>query len=156
MTVHQHSAETFEHELLNPLRGHDLTPLESFVASLLLSASAEKPLDNAALRRAVKTQMSIDVGERVMKSVIRGLRKAHAFPIISRREKPAGYWWASSAEEFKGFIAVFQSQYKDEAHTLSRMIRENYPELAGQLRLEEEVPTGGFEFPYGDQNRGAR
>src|SRR5258705_5312380 len=107
MTIDPYSAETFEHELLNPLRGHTLSPLESFVASLLLDASAQKPLDNAALRRAAKTQLSIDVSERLMKSVIRELRKGHAFPIISRREKPAGYWWASSAEEMKQFISIF-------------------------------------------------
>lgn len=131
------AAETFEHELLNPLRGHDLSPLESFVASLLLDASAKKPLDNAALRRAVKTQMQFDCSVRFMKSIIRELRKGHAFPIVSRREKPAGYWWAASAEEMAAFIGVFRSQALDELHTLSRIVRENYPALAGQLRLEE-------------------
>jgi hypothetical protein len=139
VTIDLYSAQTFEHELLNPLRGHDLSPLESFLASLLLSASAEKPLANAALRRAVKTRMQIDCSERLVKSVIRGLRKRHAFPILSRRKKPSGYWWASSAEEMERFITMFRGQALDELHTLSRIVKENYPALAGQLRLEENT-----------------
>lgn len=140
-TISPLAAETFEHELLNPLRGHDLTPLEGFVASMLLNASSRHPLDNAALRRAVKNAREIDVSERLMKSIIRELRKGHAFPIVSRREKPAGYWWASSAEEMERFIAVFRGQALDELHTLSRIVKENYPALAGQLRLEEQAVT---------------
>ena len=137
MAINQHSAEIFEHELLNPLRGHDLTPLEEFIASLLLKASAAKPLDNAAIRRAVKSApLGFDVSERMVKSVIRELRKGHAFPIISRRGKPAGYWWVSSQEEMEQFIASFRGQALDEFHTLGRIVKENYPALAGQLRLD--------------------
>jgi hypothetical protein len=140
MTVNQHSAEIFEHELLNPLRGHGLSPLEEFIASLLLKASAAKPIDNAAIRRAVKAApappLGFDVSERMVKSTIRELRKGHAFPIISRRGKPAGYWWVSSQGEMEEFIAIFRGQALDELHTLGQIVKANYPALAGQLRFD--------------------
>jgi hypothetical protein len=142
MPVNQHSAEIFEHELLNPLRGHDLSPLEEFIGSLLLKATAAKPIDNAAIRRAVKAApappLGFEISARMVKSVIRELRKGHAFPIISSRGKPAGYWWVSSQQEMETFIALFRSQALDELHTLGRIVKENYPALAGQLRLDAQ------------------
>jgi hypothetical protein len=131
------SAEIFEHELLNPLRGHVLTPFQAFIACLLLDASAEKPIDSGGIQRAMKKELQYTISPRVIKSIIRSLRKDHAFPIISRREKPAGYWWCSSKEEMRKFIDIFRGQALDELHTLTRIVNENYSELAGQLRLED-------------------
>src|SRR5215470_15988361 len=89
----------FEFELLNPLRGHTLTDLESYIASLLLGASAEKPVTNEEIRIAVKLKLGTSIKERAVKDVIRTLRKERSFPIIASRTRPAGYWWCNSKQE---------------------------------------------------------
>jgi hypothetical protein len=128
--------EIFEYELFNPLRGHDLGELESYVANLLLSASSERPMDNEHIRISIQLRFEKEVDPRTVKKIIRALRKDHSFPIISRRKNPGGYWWCSSKSEMEAFIDTFKSQALDELHTLSRIVKENFPELAGQLRLE--------------------
>src|SRR6185369_17654767 len=115
----QRNFETFESELLNPLRGHYLTPLESYVASLLLDASKERPIDNESIRcsiglRLTEFHLRRAPDQRTIKMIVRALRKAHAFPIISSRKRPAGYWWCHSAEEMKDFVETFRSQALDE------------------------------------------
>ena len=136
--THPRNHQLFESELLNPMRGHELSPLEEFVGSLLLDASSEKPIYNAMIRQMVQaSSLHQEISERTVKEIIRTLRKDHAFPIISRRKPPSGYWWCSSKREMEEFIEVFKSQALDELHTLSRIVKSNFPELAGQLRLEE-------------------
>jgi hypothetical protein len=126
----------YEYELLNPLRGHQLTELESYIANLLLSANSERPIDNQMIRISVELRFQRKIDAREVKAIIRVLRKDHSFPIISRRQKPSGYWWCTSRGEMEAFIDTFKSQALDELHTLSRIVKENFPELAGQLKLE--------------------
>jgi hypothetical protein len=134
--VSQRNAEIFEYELFNPLRGHKLSEIESYVANLLLSANSERPIDNEAVRVAIELKFEKKIVAREVKAIIRVLRKDHAFPIISRRNKPHGYWWCQSRREMEAFIDTFRSQALDELHTLSRIIKENFPELVGQLKLD--------------------
>jgi hypothetical protein len=134
--VSQRNSSIYEYELLNPLRGHELTELESYVANLLLTANSERPIDNEAVRVAVELRFERQISDREVKAIIRILRKDHAFPIISRRKKPHGYWWCQSKREMEEFVDTFKSQALDELHTLSRIVKENFPELAGQLKLE--------------------
>ena len=129
--------ETFEAELLSPLGGHELTDVESFVASLLLSASRETPVGIKAIIQHVGRVKGFDLSERKVKSIIRSLRKDHAFPILASRQPPAGYWWCASAEEMTEFVESFKSQALDELHTLSKIVKHNYPALLGQLSLED-------------------
>jgi len=129
--------EAFEHELLNPLRGHALTDHESFVANLLLDASSHRPLKIRDIREAMHQSGISALSVRRVKQIVRALRKDHAFPILARRSEPAGFWWCASAAEMEAFIKVFRGQALDELHTLSKIVNENYPALAGQLRLEE-------------------
>lgn len=129
--------ETFEHELLNPLRGHRLTELELFVANLLLDASSHRPLKIRDIQESMHRAGLSTVSVRYVKQLVRALRKDHAFPILARRSEPAGFWWCASAAEMEAFIKLFRSQALDELHTLSKIVEENYPALAGQLRLEE-------------------
>ena len=130
------NSSIFEYELLNPLRGHKLSELEEYVANLLLDASSEHPIGNEQICVSIKLRFKQAIGSRAVKGIIRTLRKDHAFPIIARRKKPNGYWWCASKREMEAFIESFRAQALDELHTLGRIVRENFPELAGQLRLE--------------------
>jgi hypothetical protein len=132
----QMSFEIYERELINPLHGHALSPLEQYVASLLLDASSEKPIGTTEIIAHVKLSLDLKITRRVLSEVVRTLRKAHTFPIMSRRKQPAGYWWCQGKDEMIEFIETFKSQARDEMHTIGVMVRANYPELAGQLRLE--------------------
>lgn len=135
--------QIFEGELLNPLRGHDLTDLERFIGVFLWRATSEIPFTIADIQEAVERSLGDRIGVRTVKGVIRRLRKEHAFPIVASRSEPAGYWWCASAEEMKQFIEQFSAQARDEFHTLSRMVKNNYPELAGQLTLEDANGNAG-------------
>ena len=128
----------FESELFNPMLGHELTDREFYVGYLLLQASKQRPLGNDDIRRSMQLyfEETEEISERMVKNIIRKLRKDHAFPIISSRTKPAGYWWCQSKEEMEGFIETFRSQALDELHTLSRIVKNNFPALAGQLTFE--------------------
>ena len=134
----QLSLETYEHELINPLGGRQLTEMESYVASLLLGATSAQPITIKEIIRRVIVVMEENLSEREVKMIVRRLRKDHALPILARRSRPYGYWWCKSAEEMAAFIETFKGQALDELTTVARMVRHNYPELAGQLRLEPD------------------
>jgi hypothetical protein len=127
--------EVLEEEMLNPLLGHQLNETEGFVATELLNATREKPMMIRDIIAAAKAQNSGAIGERQVKKIIRSLRRNHAFPILSRKEKPHGYYWATSEGEVKEFIKTWSAQYQDEAATLRVMLRHNFPRLAGQRHL---------------------
>ncbi len=127
----------YEQELLNPLRGHKLSEMESYVASLLLTADTHRPIGIAEIIVSVKSSLEMPISERLVKRVIRTLRKDHAFPILARKKKPSGYWWCASASEMEAFIESFRKQALDELHTLSKIVTRNYPALQGQLRFDD-------------------
>lgn len=121
----------------DPIRGLDLTALERLIANRIRSASAERPVQIRELTAEAERQR-IRISARRVKDIVRTLRKDHQLPILARRERPFGYFWCSSVEEMKQFIETFSSQARDEFYTLGRVVRANYPELAGQLRLSIE------------------
>lgn len=127
-----------ETELFDPLEGRELTDLESYVASLLLSASAARPIGIREIVTHTRLALEQEIDERKVKKVIRELRREHGFPILARRKRPSGYWWCETADEMESFVSSFRSQAMDELVTISKMVKLNYPEIAGQLRLEEE------------------
>lgn len=129
--------EIFEQELLNPLNGQKMNEIESYIASLLLEASSEKPIQIKEIIEAVKANSKKRISERKVKDIIRSLRRNHAFPVLSRKEAPAGYWWCQSIDEMKEFAKLWQSQYFDEMRTLYVMMKHNFPRLAGQMRLSD-------------------
>lgn len=131
--------QVYEEGILNPLNGVQLNDVEAFVANLLLDATSEKPMKTEQIIAAVADGLNEKISFRQLKKVIRSLRVNHAFPILSRRSKPAGLWWCQSIDEMKEFARLWQSQYFDEMRTLYLMMKHNYPRLAGQLRL----PNGG-------------
>lgn len=144
--------QLFEQELLNPLRGHKLTPAEAFVADTLLDATSALPVGIAEIVRLNRKLRNHEISERAVKQIIRSLRKDHEFPILSRKSeqrrkhdkqgnviaaaKPAGYWWCHSEAEMVEWVTEFRKQPMDELHTLSRIVKANYPKLAGQLQLD--------------------
>jgi hypothetical protein len=136
--------QLYEQELLNPLRGHALTDEESFVASLLLTANTHRPIGITEIIQAIEQTehlrlkgKTVKSKERAVKFIIRTLRKDHSFPILARRSKPTGYWWCGSTDEMKAFIESFRAQALDELHTLSKIVKYNYPALQGQLNFED-------------------
>src|ERR1044072_5284672 len=139
MSTEQFKFEVLEREQINPLAGHALTELEEFVAVALLNGSSDRPIRIHDLILAAGGRFGEWPNDREIKDVVRALRKDHAFPIISRRSKPPGLWWCASSAEMNEFIESFRKQALDELHTLSKIVRHNYPELAGQLKLEDAV-----------------
>jgi hypothetical protein len=129
--------EVYEAELLNPLRGHELTELEKFVATLLLTATTHRPIGIKEVIVSIRSELNLQISERVVKQTVRKLRKEHGFPILARRKSPTGYWWCGSVEEMEAFIESFRAQALDELHTLSTIIKQNYPALQGQLKFDE-------------------
>jgi len=128
--------EKLEAEMISPLAGHALTEIEEYIAGLLLRASSEKPFRIADIINYVGLNLHTTIDERAVKEIIRSLRRVHKFPILARRSKPAGYWWCTSATDMEEFITLFRSQALDELHTLSQIVRHNYPDLIGQLRFD--------------------
>ncbi len=96
--------ELYEDELLQPLKGHELSDLESYIAGLLLHASSEQPMGIADIIRHVQVNLRKTISPRLVKGTIRTLRKEHLFPILARRGAPAGYWWCASADEMRGTL----------------------------------------------------
>jgi hypothetical protein len=129
--------EQLEEAIVSPLAGCELEPAAGYIASLLLEASAAQPMTSDYLIRAVREQTGENLNLRRFHNIIRSLRKNNRFPILSRRTKPAGYWWCKSLDEMNAFITDFRSQAMDELHTLSRIVNKNYPALAGQMRFED-------------------
>lgn len=127
----------FDQALIAPTANLELTESEVFVSSFLLDARTQQPYTLDQIADALTEHTGgARVHERTVKSIIRSLRKVHGFPILSRRHRPYGYWWGQSMEEMKEFIAEFRAQPMDELHTLSVMVKRNYPDLAGQLKFE--------------------
>lgn len=134
-----------EFELFNPLRGHHLTEMEQYVALLLIDAQAERPITNEGIRIAVEVHMHQTIDDRSVKRIIRTLRKDHSFPIIANKQSPPGYWYCRSKAEMEEFIERFRAQPLDQLHTLSRMVKAHFPELAGQLRFDDMEPPDGTD-----------
>lgn len=125
----------FAEEVLNPLSGQEMTPQEIFIAQLILEATTEKPIKMDEIIKDYQKTFNEKLSVRQLKIIVRSFRRDRAFPILSRRAAPAGYWWCQTMDEMKEFSQLWQSQYFDEMRTLYVMLKHNYPRLAGQMRL---------------------
>lgn len=130
--------ETFEQEMIDPLKGVELSEIELFVAGLILDARSEQPIKMAEIALAAMHQRAVDLSDRQIRTIVRCLRRDHGFPICTRKGAPAGYWWGRTEAELAEFVRVWQAQYLDEAQTLHKMLKVNYPRLAGQMKLALE------------------
>lgn len=127
--------EIFEEEILAPIKGVDLTDLEYFVAVKMLRATTDFPIKQQAIIHAARVERNVELSERQVRTIVHRLRNDHGFPICSRKRNPAGYWWGRTEAELEEFASVFIAQLTDEYHTVRKMLKTNYPRLAGQLRL---------------------
>jgi hypothetical protein len=146
MQAEQLKFRTYEAEMIDPLKGHKLTPLERYIAGLLLDASKEKPLDNESIRISAGLRFNKVINDRTVKLIVEDLRRDHHFPIIASKGKKKskeraaqrpGYWWAGSAEELKEWYRRVRGESVKLLQTIQRIWDANYPELAGQLHLED-------------------
>src|ERR1044072_3417581 len=108
--------DLFEEELLAPRRGKELTQQEQLVASMILDATAKKPIGLKRLRRALKLS-GVAITERDLKDTIRTRRKKHELPILSRRNKGGGFWWCENEEQMRAYYKHASKQPLDELHT---------------------------------------
>ncbi|QQS31871.1 MAG: hypothetical protein IPM50_09275 [Acidobacteriota bacterium] len=129
---------TIEEEVIEPLRGVELTDTELFVAGLILNATTSKPIKMAEIIDRAYVDRDVKLTSRQVRIIVRSLRRVHGFPICTRKGHPAGYWWGRSEAELEEFVNVWKAQYLDEITTLHTMIKINYPRLAGQLKLALE------------------
>ena len=136
MSAAQLKYELFERELIDPLHGKTLSKEEHLVASMILDATAKQPIGLKRLRRALVTA-GYPMTERWVKDIIRTLRKKHELPILSRRNKGGGFWWCEDEQQMRDYYTHASKQPLDELHTLSRIVKANYPLLVGQLTLQE-------------------
>lgn len=118
----------------DPLDGLELSLRERVVAERVMRATSKSPVRIKDLR-AELAEKDLHTSERAVKGIVRTLRKEHQLRILARREQPAGYYWCECIEDMREFIQTFSGQWRDEAHTLGRVVRANYPELAGQLSI---------------------
>ena len=136
MTNGQLKFEIFEDERLKPIKGKKLSPVEEFTCQLLLKACKERPVTNQAIREILKGRFYQDFTERGIKDLILSLRESHVLPIAGSKEPPFGYWWINSPEEMKAQWERVRSENIKPLAVWSHIIKENFPELAGQLRLD--------------------
>jgi hypothetical protein len=135
----------FELALLQPRNGQPMTEIEAYIACYLLDASSENPRNARQIIAAVEREFGDKISERTVKDCVRTLRKFHALPILASRRPPHGYYWCSSTEEMSRFVAQFRAQAMDELHTLSQIVKTNYPQIAGQLNFEDRIVETNLE-----------
>lgn len=124
-------------EETDPVRGHQLSEIEKFIAYLLIEATSEKPMKTDQIIQRVKDQVNQRLDRRKVKIIIRNLRRLHAFPILTRRSNPAGYFWCKNQKEMEEFERMWLSQVTDELYTLQVLKKHNYPRMAKQLRFKD-------------------
>jgi biotin operon repressor len=98
-------------------------------ARALVKATPERPVTGRVL------QAHLGVSERAVKGFVELLRCDWQLPIGSSREEPHGYYWISTPEQFDRWFQTFSAQAMAELKTAYRLMKSNYPELAGQLPL---------------------
>lgn len=101
-------------------------------ARALVKSTVNNPVPLQILMR------HFDTSDRTIKSYIESLRTEWLLPIGSSKFPPSGYYWIYTAEEFKAWLEAYLSQPREEFRTAYRMLRANFPELAGQIKFDFE------------------
>jgi hypothetical protein len=118
-------------------RSDDLPPVERAVALYLSdNASSGSPVALRDVLGMLASRFAWQINEREVKAIIRELRRTYGLPVMSRKGRPSGYWLCSSVEEMQEWIRTFKAQSLDELATLAKVVRVNYPQLAGQIEIE--------------------
>jgi hypothetical protein len=125
------SAARLTHVCFDRVKANHFLHKQQFdLARLLCKATAKYPLGLNTL--CAHLQLS----DRSVKGYIETLRSQWLLPIGSSKFPPSGYYWISSPDEFKQWLEAYLSQPKEEFRTAHRMLRANFPELAGQINFD--------------------
>lgn len=111
-------------------KGQPLDPMLIQIARILTFFTSEQPLPGAM----IETHLRLDY--RTAKKMIETLRREYLLPIGSRKGDPNGYWIMTTAAEFIEWDRQFRSQAISLFATSYRLMRANFPHLAGQTSLD--------------------
>lgn len=100
------------------------------MARALIPASIENPFPGEALASLLV------LSARDVKDTAKRLRDEWRLPVIGRREKPYGYFFATAPEEFLSWMRTTRSQAISELATAFHLFKACFPELAGQQSLD--------------------
>jgi hypothetical protein len=100
------------------------------LARFLTKATSERPLMIKELRHYFGF-----CDDRTVKDMARRLRREWLLPIGASRQLPYGLYWINSPKDFLDWGRPFRSQAIDEIATYFRLLKRNFPELAGQQNL---------------------
>lgn len=133
--VKPHSERLFAAICVLMAKGREVDPLTLNMARLLVSATTEKPVPGEALAGLLGGNL------RRVKRMVRVLRDEWALPVCGRREKPHGYFFASTVAELLEWSRVTRSQAVSELATMHRLQRKCFPEFfqQGELAFAGEI-----------------
>ena len=97
------------------------------ILNAIKQRSKSNPIKNIELRKGT------NLSERQIKKLIESFRQ-QGYPILASREKPFGYFWASSVLEIEEFERTFLNQARTTFKTF-RAMKKNYATFSGQQRL---------------------
>jgi hypothetical protein len=108
--------------------------IEQTILEFIQRATKANPMRNVFLRGLIDRTYLQTVSERQIKQIIRKLRE-QGYPILASREKPFGYFYASSVEEIKDYEKTFLSQARSEFRTFRAMRKAFDLKRSGQQSL---------------------
>lgn len=73
---------------------------------------------------------------RAVTKAVRYLRDIWFLPVISRKERPAGYWIATSEADFRAYVDRAKAEPITRLSTIHRLAKANWPVFAEQLEIE--------------------
>lgn len=95
---------------------------------------ANATVDNPIPGEILQTHLGCD--RRRLSQLMMRLRDEWLLPVIASRRPPIGYFIATSAEQLLEWNRVTRAQALSELATSYRLVRANYPLLAGQQPLD--------------------
>lgn len=102
-----------------------------FLAQTLTPFTTTKPVSRLYLQRWLKHN-----DERTTKKLIERLRTEWLLPIGSRKHEPMGHWIITDANDFTAWQRDFRKSAITQLTTLHRVGKANFPELAGQTKMD--------------------
>ncbi len=108
----------------------EIDPVMLQIARVLTRFTTRAPVSREML------ECHFRLNKRTVLKIVEGLRKDWLFPVGSRRSGPSGLWVIVSAEDFLRWHHRFRRQPLTELTTAYRLMRANFPELAGQSEFD--------------------
>lgn len=125
------AASTLARVIFNRLeRSLPVDPMLVQLGRILTRFSSDQPLPGEMI------EVHLRLNYRTAKTMIETLRREYLLPIGSRKGQPNGYWIMTTAAEFIEWDRQFRSQAISLFATSYRLMRANFPALAGQTTLD--------------------